>query len=166
MCDPTWVLVAFTGLLACATLWLAFEAHMGTSRQISVQTWLTLEARFDSNDMKGARKLFAEQCDPYNPLHHDEMSEEVLDLLESIATVYNEGLLNKDLAESSFSWYATRWWEAAKPYIDEERRRKGDDQSLFGEFETFAREMREYDPKITSDDLKKFLSDEKGLKLH
>jgi hypothetical protein len=77
--------------------------------------------------MKHARKLLAAQCDPYNPSHHDEMSEEVLELFESIATVYNEGLLNKNLA-------------------------------------TFAREMRKCDPKITSDDLKRFLADEKGLK--
>jgi len=173
MCDPTRVLAistvimaVFTAMLAGATFWLAIEARRGTSRQIGVQTWLALEARFDSNDMKRARRLLAEQYDPYNPSKHDEMSEEVLELFESIATVYNEGLLNKNLAESSFSWYANRWWEAAKPYIDEERRRKGDDQSLFEEFEKFAHEMRKRDPKITSDDLKKFLSDEKGLKPH
>ncbi|MGA1979864.1 MAG: hypothetical protein ABSG99_04780 [Sedimentisphaerales bacterium] len=154
----------FTAVLAYATFRLATETREGTSRQIGVQTWLALEERFDSNDMKRARKLLAAQCDPYNPSYHDEMSEEVLELFESIATVYNEGLLNKHLAASSFSWYVTRWWEAAKPYIDEERRRKGDDTSLFEEFETFAREMREYDEKITSDDLKRFLADEKGLK--
>ncbi len=173
MRDPTWVLAIstvvlafFTAVLAYATFRLATETREGTSRQIGVQTWLALEARFDSNDMKRARKLLAEQCDPYNPSHHDEMNEEVLELFESIATVYNEDLLNKNLAASTFSWYVTRWWEAAKPYVDEERRRKGDDTSLFGEFETFAHEMRKYDPKITSDDLKRFLADEKGLKPH
>jgi hypothetical protein len=113
--------------------------------------------------MKRARKLLAKQCDLYNPLHHDEINEDVLELFESIATVYNIGLLNKKLALSSFSWHAVRWWEAVKPYIDEERRSKGDDTSLFQEFEKFAREMRRYDLKITSDDLKKFLADEKGL---
>ncbi len=162
----------WTGLAACATAFLAVATfilaavtHRGTSRQIGVQTWLALEARFDSNDMKRARKLFAEQCDPYYPPHHDKMSEEVLDLFESIATVYNEGKLDKKLADSSFSWYATRWWEAAKAYVDAERKRKGDDGSLFEEFENMASKMKKGDPKITSEDLAKFLADEKALKL-
>jgi len=163
MCDPTSVLALPTVALAGATVWLAVETRKATSRQIAVQTWLTLEPRFDTNDMKRARKLFAQQCDPYRPENHRQMNEEVLEFFESVGTAYKLGLLNKKLAASSFSWHGTRWWEAAKPYVEQERKRKGDDNSIFEEFEKFAKAMRKYDPKITSDDLEKFLDDEKGL---
>lgn len=163
MSEPTWILAVATVILAVATFWLAFEARRGSIRQIGVQTWLSLQERFDSPEVKWARALLAEQCSPYNPSKHDEMSETVMELFESIGTVYNEGLINKKLASSTFSWFATRWWEAVKPYIDEERRRQDDDQTLFEEFEKFASHMRKHDPKIPSVDLSRFLANEKRL---
>jgi hypothetical protein len=123
--------------------------------QISVQTWLALEPRFDSKDMRRFRKKLAEQMDPYDPAKHDEITEEVFELFESIGIVYKRGLLNKDLADSSFSFHATRWWEAAKHYVDEERKRNGDDLSLFRDFEDFAKAMREHDPLPSHRNLKK-----------
>ena len=164
MHDPTWILALSTVALAAATVYLAIVSRQGTSRQIGIQTWLALETRFDSAEMKQARKIFAAKCRPYKPSMHDHMSEEVLDLFESIGTVYNQGFINKTLADSSFSWYANRWWEAAKPYIDEERRRKGGDETLFEEFEKYVKEIRKSDPKITSDDLNQFLADEMAVK--
>ena len=164
MCDSTLILAVATVVLAGATVWLAIEARNGTLRQIGVQTWLNLEQRFDSPEMKQARKVLAEQLDPYNPVLHDNIAEGVLDLFESIGTVHSLKLLNKKLAGSSFSWYANHWWEAAKPYIDEERRRRGDDKSLYSEFEAFVKAMRKYDPKITSEDMREFLKIEKNIK--
>lgn len=163
MCDSTLILALSTVVLAGATVWLAIEARRGTIRQIGVQTWLTLEQRFDSAEMKQNRKKLAMQLDPYNPTQHDEITEDVLDLFESIGTVNTLKLLNDKLAVSSFSWHANRWWEAAKPYIDEERRRRGDDKSLYSEFKTFVKTMRKHDPQITSEDLREFLKSEKNL---
>jgi hypothetical protein len=160
----TIVLAVFTALMAIATVWLALEARWGSYRQIRVQTWLVLEARFYSNAITQTRKRFAEECDHYDPKHHGEMHENVLDLFESIATLYYEGMLDKKLADSTFSWEATRWWEAAKLYIDNDRRRNGDDRSLYCNFEKFAKEMKDkHCEKITDDDLKKFLDGEKEL---
>jgi hypothetical protein len=81
----------------------------------------------------------------------------VLDLFEDIGTVFKFGLINKDLADSTFSFYATRWWAAAEPYIREERRRNQDDDEIFSDFEALAKEMQRPDEKL---DLKKFLKDE------
>jgi hypothetical protein len=44
--------------------------------------------------MKQARKKPARQLDPYDATKHDQIGEEVLELFESIGTVYNRGLLN------------------------------------------------------------------------
>jgi len=165
MCDPTWVLGAATVVLAGATVWLAIEARQGSLRQIRVQTWLALEPRFDSKEMKAARKKLARQLDPYDQSKHDQITEEVLEFLESVATVYNLGMLDENLAVSSFSFYANHWWEAVKPYVDHERRARGDDTSLFSEFEAFARTMRKHDPRIDSSALKAFLENERRLKM-
>ncbi len=164
MCDPTWILAVATVTLAGATVWLALESRQGSLRQIRVQTWLVMEPRFDSKEMKLARKKLAKQLDPYDQSKHDQITEEVLELFESIGTIYNLGLLDKKLAASSFSYYANYWWEAAKSYVDNERRMRGDDDSLFSEFEKFAGAMRKEDPKIDSKALKDFLDNEKRLK--
>ncbi len=151
-----------------ATVVLAFESRQTSSRQIGVQTWLALEPRFDSNEMKRARKKLAEQLDSYdsNSTKHNKITEEVLEFFESVGTVYNYKLLNKELADSSFSYYANRWWEAAKTYVDKERKDKGDDNSLFSEFEKLVKTMRKKcDPVIDDKDLKNFLADERRLKV-
>ncbi len=114
--------------------------------------------------MKLARKKLAEQMDPYNPSKHEQISEKVIEFFESAGTVYNIGLLNEKLAKSSFSYHAACWWEVVKTYVDKERKNLGDDDSAFCEFEKFAKAMKGRD-KITSDDLSKFLTDEKRLKV-
>jgi hypothetical protein len=164
MAIATACLALFTAILAGATFWLSWEARNSSFRRIGVETWLALEARFDSMEMKRARKKLAKQLSPYDTTKHDQITEEVLELFESIATVYNRGLLNIELADSSFSYYANHWWEAAKPYIDQERRNKGDDDSFFSEFEKYAKKVRKYDPVIDSRALIDFLNDEKKLK--
>ena len=159
----TAAMALFTALLAFVTFRMAREAKESSLRQIGVTTWLALEPRFDSKEMKRARKRLANQLDPYDPTKHDQISEEVLELFESIGTVYNLGLLNIELADSSFSYFANHWWEAAKSYIDQERRNKGDNDTLFVEFEKFVQKVRKYDPVIDSEALADFLNDEKQL---
>jgi len=87
-----------------------------------------------------------------------------LEWFETLATVYNLGMLNEQLVESSFSYHANRWWAAAEAYIRQERRRHGDDNSYYGEFEKFASAMKKYDDeKITGEEVTKFLTDEGRL---
>jgi Domain of unknown function (DUF4760) len=125
---------------------------------------MALEARFDSKDMKRSRKMLAEQLE--HESNHDKITEETLELFESIGAIFKRGLLDKDLAYSSFSYFAVYWWEAAKLYIFAERKEKRDD-TLFEDFEYFSKAMRERDhiSKIDPDDLKTFLQDEKALKV-
>src|SRR5439155_9334917 len=117
-----------TALLAGATVclaWLTYrlekawvktsseqiQAWFKTSaEQIGVNTWLVLQRRFDSREMKRARKVLAEQLRTYTTAKHREISETVLDFFEDVGTTYKEGYLNKKLAESAFSYYACRWW--------------------------------------------------------
>jgi len=70
--------------------------------------------------------------------------------------LYNQKLLNETLAVFSFSWESTRWWEVAKGYITDQRQATHDD-SLFKEFEKFAKAMRKYEThQLTESDLKDF----------
>lgn len=173
--------VLFTATMACFTAWLAWEtrklekgwretsakqieAWLKTSTdQIGVKTWLELEKRFDSEEMKRARKKFAQQLKAYGLPNHDKISETVLNFFESVGVVYKEGCLNKMLAESSFSFHACRYWEAAKAYIDQEQKRHDEDATLFKDFQDFAKSMRLPDEKIDDEEIKRFLADEMKL---
>jgi len=117
-----------TSLLACGTFALAWltrkleKAWFTTSsHQIGVATWLELERRFDSEEMKRARKKLAQQLKAYTAAKHGKVSETVLDFFEDVGTTYKEGYLNRKLADSAFGFYACRWWEAAKAYVDHEQ---------------------------------------------
>jgi hypothetical protein len=186
-------MMIFTALMACFTAWLGWETRKlekswretsneqidtwretsskqvdgwfkTTAEQIGVESWLALEAGFDSKDMRRSRKMLAEQLEQES--RHDEIAEETLELFESIGAIFKRGLLDKDLAYSSFAYYAVHWWEAAKLYIFAERKEKRDD-TLYEDFEYFAKAMRERDhiSKIDPADLKTFLQDEKALRV-
>jgi hypothetical protein len=110
-----------------------------------------------------ARKKLAQELDPYDPAKKSEMDDDILEFFESVGVLYNQKLLNEKLAVSSFSWEATRWWEVAKGYIADQRQ-AGHDDSLFKEFEKFAKAMRKYETRqLTDSDLKDFLADQKSL---
>ena len=125
----TWLLTIFTGILAIftaalamASFWTIREARRASGEQLGVQTWLYLDPRSDSKELTHARKNLAEQLDPYNPENRAKMDHDILEFLEDVGSLYNRNLLNKELARSSFSWEAIRWWEVAKVYIADERR--------------------------------------------
>ena len=149
--------------LAIATFWLVSEARKSSFREIGVQTWLEFQKRFDSSEMIQARKRLASQLEKYDSAKTNRISETVLNFFEDMGNVYKNGYLNKDLADSSFSFYACRWWEAAKPYIDQERRRHGGDKTIFEDFEFVVAQMRLPDEKIDDKELQNFLEDEGRL---
>ena len=157
----TALLAVFTWRLAKSTVKMADEAHNASVRQLGVQTWLQMVSRFDSPETKRARAKLAGQLENYHALKHDEISEEVLNLFEDIGTLYKFGLIDKELADSTFSYYATRWWELAKPYIIVERQKnKDEDEEIFADFEAFADAVRRPNEKM---DRQKFVKDEKQL---
>jgi hypothetical protein len=152
-----------TVAMAVATFWLVCESKQASFRQIGVQTWLELEQRFDSEEMKRARKKLAQQLKAYSPNKHDKISETVLNFFESVGIAYKSKYLDKKLADSSFSFYACRWWEAAKPYVDQEQKRHDEDDTLFEDFEDMANLMRRPNEKIDDKELRCFLDDEERL---
>src|ERR1700744_5217315 len=87
-----------TGILAFFTYKLANETHKTTQearaasfRQIGVLTWLGLEKRFDSAEMKTARRNLAVVMIHYKPHAHDGVSETVLNFFESVGIAYKTG---------------------------------------------------------------------------
>jgi hypothetical protein len=158
-----------TILLAIATIWLAAETHwiavetqLGTKQQIGVQTWLEMETRFDSPEMKQSRAALAAQFDHYNADKFDESKQDVLDLFDDIGALYTNGLIDAKLTESTFSYYVNFWWETAKNRIAADR--KADkDPSEYDHFEFLAGRMHDKDPNITEKDTKDFLANEERL---
>ena len=156
---PT-ILDCATIALVGATLWLVSETKQASNRAIGVETWLDLEKRFDSKEMKNARFRLAAQLLESDPLKNSRSFDtDVLELFDSIGIAYRLGYLNKELAEASFSYYANRWWNAALPYIQQERQ-KSHDPSLFNGFEFFTAKTSRYDQTLSKEDVAEFLKDE------
>jgi len=78
----------------------------------------------------------------------------------TVGSVYARGLIDKDLAGSSFGFYACRYWEAAKAYIQEERNREGGDTTLFANFEALAKSTRLPVDKLDIASIHRFLVSE------
>ncbi len=155
----TVALALFTVGLAIATFRLVSESR----KSIGVQTWLELQKRFDSPEMVRARKRLAPQLENYDATKSGKISETVLNFFEDMGSAYRMGYLDKKLADSSFSYYACRWWEASKPYVEQERRRHGEDKTIFEDFQFVAEQMRLPDEKIDANELRTFLEDESQL---
>jgi hypothetical protein len=166
----TWALAVLTGIVAIFTAALAVlgfltmrQERQATERELGVRTWLYVEERSDSDEMNLARTRLAQQLDPYDPNKRGEVDESILDFFESVGSLYNHNLLNEEPAASSFSWEVTRWWEAAKTYIADERR-AAQDQSLLNDLEAFAKAMAKYEKHYPNEtDVKQFLADQKNL---
>ena len=159
-----------TLLLAVATFWLALLTRKlekawvkASGDQIGVSTWLELERRFDSKDMKRARKKLAEQLKVYSTEKHADISEAVFEFFEDVGTLYRQQCVNRKLADSAFSFYACRWWESAKAYVDHERRVHGEDKTLFEDFEYVAKAMRLPNEVIDQEEVQAFLKDEAAI---
>jgi hypothetical protein len=149
--------------LAVATVRLEWAWKQSAAQQLGLQTWLTLQARFDTREMKHCRSKLAHQLSTYTSATHGEIVEDLFDLFEDLAAIKGTGLLNQQLAESTFSFYVNHWWRASKPYIDRERMIHGDDKTLFAGFEKVVADWQHLDPEITDDKLKRFLENEKAL---
>jgi hypothetical protein len=157
----TLALTGVTLLLSGATIWLVFETKRASNRQIQVQMWLEMMKRFDSREMKHARKTLATRIK--NQATHQEISETVMDFFEDVGTLLRHGHIDKTLVESSLGFYATRWWEAIQPYVLEERRNHNDDKTVFEDLETFGKQIRLPHEKVDTSELKRFLDDEARL---
>jgi hypothetical protein len=158
-----------TILLAIATIWLAVETHRiavdtqeSTRQQIGVQTWLEMEKRFDSSEMKQSRAALAAQFDHYDADKFDDSKEDVLDLFDDIGALDEEHLVDEKLTESTFSYYVNFWWEVARSRIAEDRRVSGD-TTEYDHFEALAAKMHHKDLDITDNDKKDFLALEERL---
>jgi hypothetical protein len=157
----TLALTGATLALCGATIWLVCETKRAANRQIQIQTWLEMMKRFDSREMKQARKTLAKKIK--DQAEHEEISETVIDFFEDVGTLLRHGHINRTLVRSSLGFYATRWWEAVQPYVLEERRNHDGDKTVFEDFETIGREIRLPDEKVDSAELKQFLDDEARL---
>jgi hypothetical protein len=113
--------------------------------------------------MKRARKKLAQHLKAYDVTTHGKVSETVLNFFEDVGTTYKEGCLDRKLADSAFAFYACRWWEAAKAYIDREQKRHGEDAKLFEDFKAVAELMRLPGEVIDEAEVQRFLGDEAKL---
>jgi hypothetical protein len=156
-------LALVTATMAWQTWRLAVESKDASYRQIGVQTWLDLEKRFDSPQMLRARKKLAQQLRQKTPVKRDDISDTVPCFFEDLGTLYRTGYIDQKLATSSFSVYATRYWEALRPFVDEERRRYNADSTISEDFEFLAKTMRQPNDKIDQQQLDQFLDDESRI---
>jgi hypothetical protein len=160
----TGLMAYFTYTMSKATLTLANESKESSFRQIGIQTWLEFSKRFDSPEMIKARESLATQIntDPSNPKKM--VSDTVMNFFEDLGTIYNNGYIDKQLADNTFSHFACRYWGACKPYIDYDREKHNNDTTICEEFEKLAMAMRLPGEEIGQREIEVFLQDESDLK--
>ncbi|HTS16703.1 MAG TPA: hypothetical protein VMP11_03950 [Verrucomicrobiae bacterium] len=173
-----------TIILAAATIWLALENHRmaaethsmvvethqmaldskeASATQLGVQTWLEIQQRFDSDEMKRARRMLAKQLTPqYDPARFDEIDTTVLDAFDDIGALFSRGLIDRDLVGGQLGFYVDRWWIACKPYVNDVRKRNMS-EDWFSGFESLGKVMAQNDPHLSDVDVKRFLADESHL---
>jgi hypothetical protein len=171
--DLFWImLTAFASWgLVVVSLFTSWSQIKTTKRLNSVQVLMTYETKFDSKEMLAARSKFANQL--LNEAPHQEIQEDVLNFFESIGLLLRLKVLDKEMVWCNFSYYAIYWEHVCKDYINEERKLKDDDPTLFEEFRNLSEEMYEIDMKKRKKDRQeitpskekvlRFLTDEKGL---
>lgn len=152
-----------TLVLAVATILLVLESRHASKRQNGLKTWMYFREWFDTREMIEARRELAKLMRAYTQERHPFVPETVMNFFEDLGTVYSQGYIDKKLADATFSYYAARWWEVVKPYVDHERKRHNEDKTLFEDFETLARQMRQPEDVLDADQMKIFLADENNL---
>ena len=152
-----------TLVLAIATILLVLESRHASKRQLGLKTWMYFREWFDSDAMVEARRELAKLMRAYTLATHKEISETAMNFFEDLGTVYSQGYIDKNLADATFSYYAVRWWEVVKPYVDHERKRHNEDNTLFADFEKLAEQMRQPEDRLDADEMKLFLADENNL---
>ena len=152
-------LAIFTAAMVFATWKLASTAREAAG----VQTWVEFQKRFDSAEMIRARKKLAKQMQDYTRSNDIRISETVINFFEDLGITCRLGFINEELADSSFNWYACRWYEASKAYIDSQQKRNEEDTTLFEDFKALAESMRMPGEKIDETAIKRFLEDEASL---
>ncbi|MHB8523050.1 MAG: DUF4760 domain-containing protein [Limisphaerales bacterium] len=126
-------LVAIGTLALVGVTWWAFKAQLAVARdQMKVELQMKREEIFDSERLVHQRATLAKQF--LNKAPHDEIQEDVMNFFETVGMLLRRGYLDKEMAWVAFSYYGIPWWSACKDYIAEERRRKGEDGTIFAEF--------------------------------
>jgi len=159
----TLVLATATVVLALATILLVWESRHASKRQNGLKTWMYFREWFDTREMIEARRELAKLMRAYTQEKHPFVPETVMNFFEDLGTVYSQGYIDKKLADATFSYYAVRWWEVVKPYVDHERKRHNEDNTLFEDFEKLAKLMRQPEDVLDADQMKIFLSDENNI---
>ncbi len=142
-----------TVILAIATIWLAVETRWGLQRTIQVSTWIEMEKRFDSPEMKASRARLAAQLQHYDADKFDDSVQDVWDLFDDVGRLYRQGLIDKGI---------NSWWAAGKNRITADRQHDKD-ASEYEEFEWLAAQLHYEDPNITTNDVADFLKVEAAL---
>jgi hypothetical protein len=159
----TLFLVVATLALVGVTVWLVIATKGAAKRQLQVQTWLEMAKRFDSKEMKKARKELAEKIQTYSANDHNKISETVIDFFEDVGTLLKRDFIDEELVVETIGFYGSRWWAAMQPYVSNERRKHKDDATIFADFEFLAKETRLPHEQIDDVELTQFLNDEARL---
>ena len=104
---------------------------------------------------------------------HAETEEAVMDFFEDVGILVERGYFDEELAWEAIGYYGRMWWNACKDYIEEERRLRHGDATLFSRFQQLADRMTTLDMKerslarpqveLSGADVQQFLEDEAGL---
>ena len=109
---------------------------------LHAQIGAELDKQFDSTEMRKARKAFAKELLKHAGRLPNE--DRVLSFFDKVGTYARLNRIDDETTYTAFSYYAERYWAAAKPGIDAFRKQEND-PGYYGDFETLNSKMLQDD---------------------
>jgi hypothetical protein len=112
--DPQWILAIGTAILALVALFAAYGQSRSASRATGAQVYFKLEEKFYHTDlMRSLRRRAAEELLNKGNEGFDAF-DELANFFDFVGTMVHQGVLNKEMAASSFFRRATAFWISAE----------------------------------------------------
>lgn len=133
------IVIALASWAAVAIAFWSMKAQREDARELlQAQIAAELDKEFDSTEMRKARKAFAKEL-----LRHPERlprEDRVLSFFETVGNYLGLHRIDDQTTYNAFSYYAERYWAAAKPGIAAFRTKEGD-KGYYGAFEDLNNRM-------------------------
>ncbi len=138
--------IALTAVASCASVFVAIRLVKKQSefseRDLHLRMLITLENRFNSIEIRKARKNLAKQI--LRGTDKSELWETTLEFFELLGIMFRKKSLDPEMVWATFSYYNLRWWELTKELVNNLRQSKND-ITFYAEFENLTNEMYKWD---------------------
>lgn len=167
---PEWAIAWATIALVLVTAVLMYAQLRSSKKQLQIEFLLKNRDRYDDFVMQSKRTKVAHELIRQKP-QRENIPEDVANFFEDLGMQLRYRYLKPRMVWGVFGYDIVLWWFAHQAYVNHERKKRGDDKTLFSDFESLAKTMLKLTSKETSlknsppseRDIDEFLQEQKEL---